>query len=304
VTTTWRAGVAETDTGAAADTRAATSRKQRGKSASRLRNSVSDDGSFDKSLLRRSCPFARSLRGVKYHRLNAPVLEARYATSHRVYECAGIAIGSASALALGWHLTQGPAASLTAWLPAVVLGMLEADLLSGVVHWVFDTWGSSRTPLVGPLAIRTFREHHDDAHAMLAHDFVETNGHNFALSAVLSGVGWLASAPLFARAFLVAAVFVALTSQIHKWAHTKRPPALVCALQRWRVILSPAHHQVHHQDRHTRNYCITTGWLDAPLRALRVWEGLEVIFPRFGGRSDYAANAAICDLNSNSIGLT
>jgi hypothetical protein len=29
-----------------------------------------------------------------------------------------------------------------------------------------------------------------------------------------------------------------------------------------------------------------------------------VIFPRFGGRSDYAANAAICDLNSNSIGLT
>ena len=30
----------------------------------------------------------------------------------------------------------------------------------------------------------------------------------------------------------------------------------------------------------------------------------QVIFPRFGGRSDYAANAAICDLNSNSIGLT
>jgi hypothetical protein len=29
-----------------------------------------------------------------------------------------------------------------------------------------------------------------------------------------------------------------------------------------------------------------------------------MIFPRFGGRSDYAANAAICDLNSNSIGLT
>jgi hypothetical protein len=30
----------------------------------------------------------------------------------------------------------------------------------------------------------------------------------------------------------------------------------------------------------------------------------SLIFPRFGGRSDYAANAAICDLNSNSIGLT
>jgi hypothetical protein len=29
-----------------------------------------------------------------------------------------------------------------------------------------------------------------------------------------------------------------------------------------------------------------------------------LIFPRFGGRSDYAATAAIWDLNSNSIGLT
>jgi hypothetical protein len=31
---------------------------------------------------------------------------------------------------------------------------------------------------------------------------------------------------------------------------------------------------------------------------------LEVIFPRFGGQSDYAASAAICVFNSNSIGLT
>jgi hypothetical protein len=29
-----------------------------------------------------------------------------------------------------------------------------------------------------------------------------------------------------------------------------------------------------------------------------------LILPRFGGLVDYAANAAICDLNSNSIGLT
>jgi predicted ATP-binding protein involved in virulence len=40
-------------------------------------------------------------------------------------------------------------------------------------------------------------------------------------------------------------------------------------------------------------------FLDAPLA-----EKTSLIFPRFGGRSDYAANAAICDLNSNSIGLT
>ena len=30
----------------------------------------------------------------------------------------------------------------------------------------------------------------------------------------------------------------------------------------------------------------------------------RVIFPRGRGRLDYAARAAICDLNSNSMGLT
>jgi hypothetical protein len=31
---------------------------------------------------------------------------------------------------------------------------------------------------------------------------------------------------------------------------------------------------------------------------------LEMIFPRFGGRGDYAASAALCAFNSNSMGLT
>ena len=41
-----------------------------------------------------------------------------------------------------------------------------------------------------------------------------------------------------------------------------------------------------------------------PRRARRDPRRGWLIFPRFGGRSDYAANAASCDLNSNSIGLT
>jgi hypothetical protein len=49
-------------------------------------------------------------------------------------------------------------------------------------------------------------------------------------------------------------------------------------------------------------------WLTTAQRVVESRESerpvVGVIFPRFGGRSDYAANAAICDLNSNSIGLT
>jgi len=46
---------------------------------------------------------------------------------------------------------------------AALAGWLAADLLSGMVHWALDSFGSVRTPLVGPALIRPFREHHADA---------------------------------------------------------------------------------------------------------------------------------------------
>ena len=36
----------------------------------------------------------------------------------------------------------------------------------------------------------------------------------------------------------------------------------------------------------------------------RMGDSVDLIFPRGRGHSDYAASAAICDLNSNSMGLT
>ena len=202
-------------------------------------------------------------------------LAAGYATSHRIYEWGGVTLGLVCGVGLALRLASGPGLTLGSAVLAIVCGMLLADITSGTVHWMFDTWGTVRTPVVGALAIRTFREHHVDEKAMLQHDFIETNGHNCALSVILSGIGLYATTT-FTQVYLVTgAIFIALTSQIHKWAHMDRPPIMVRLLQKMRVILSPVHHHEHHEAPHTRNYCITTGWLDGPLRVLRVWEVLE-----------------------------
>jgi len=204
-------------------------------------------------------------------------LAAGYATSHRIYEYGGVTLGLVCGVGLAWRLASGPGLTLGSAVLAIVCGMLLADITSGTVHWMFDTWGTVRTPVVGALAIRTFREHHVDEKAMLQHDFIETNGHNCALSVILSGIGLYATTT-FTQVYLVTgAIFIALTSQIHKWAHMDRPPIMVRLLQKMRVILSPVHHHEHHEAPHTRNYCITTGWLDGPLRVLRIWETLEAI---------------------------
>jgi ubiquitin-conjugating enzyme E2 variant len=205
-----------------------------------------------------------------------------YARSHRVYELAGIFLGSACAIRLGYGLVSTGAVSGW-WVPLTVFaGLLGADFVSGVVHWLFDTWGSVDTPVVGQLAIRTFREHHVDARAMTRHDFVETNGHNITLSMLPSITGLLAlqhhslAGTLVAMSGFFMALCVSMTSQIHKWAHkADGVPRVVRKMQDLGLIIGARHHDRHHVKPHDSHYCITVGWMNGPLEFVHFFRILE-----------------------------
>lgn len=216
---------------------------------------------------------------------DANTLEAGYTAGHRTYEIGGILVAVSLITLLAIRMLKCP--SLSGWWTplAALVGILMSDFISGFVHWMFDTWGSVDTPVVGRLAIRTFRHHHVDAKAITRHDFIETNGHNISLTTIYGTVGLIfvipntESASLFdvfvVQCLLWATLFTAFTSQIHKWAHQDEPSYVVRLLQRARLILSPAHHDVHHTAPYARNYCITVGWMNGPLRTIRFFETLE-----------------------------
>jgi ubiquitin-conjugating enzyme E2 variant len=204
-----------------------------------------------------------------------------YTRSHRVYETVGILLATAAGGTLAVRLLQAPRVSGW-WVPLTMLaGSLAADFISGFVHWLFDTWGSTDTPVVGQLAIRTFREHHTDAKAITQHDFIETNGHNITLTILPSVGGCFAlergtfAATLLAMSLLFMTFFVSITSQIHKWAHSSTPPLVVQWLQRASLIIDARHHNRHHVAPHATHYCITSGWMNGPLRMVRFFETLE-----------------------------
>ena len=155
---------------------------------------------------------------------------------------------------------------------AGLAGLLVADLVSGLVHFAADHVVSADAPLVGPNLVAPFRDHHRDPRAMVAHDLVETNGDTCLAAAVPLGL-YLAAAPtpdsgtlaLALTAFTFAfSSAVALTNQIHQWAHAARVPRLVAFLQRRKIILDPAVHAAHHA-AHDAAYCITTGWCNSAL---------------------------------------
>lgn len=167
--------------------------------------------------------------------------------------------------------------SVSGWLIplAALIGWLAADIFSGLVHWALDTFGSVRTPVVGPAFIRPFREHHAEPEAMTRHDFIEVNGASclgclplLATAAFLPVNGFLHSILLFAS------LGVLFTNQCHKWAHAdpEALPALVRAAQRFGLILRAREHRLHHTHPYDSHFCTASGWLNRPLDALlRAW---------------------------------
>jgi ubiquitin-conjugating enzyme E2 variant len=224
---------------------------------------------------------------------------------HRTAEYFGIAGTIVTTTWLLVRLIKSPATSL--WLSphAFFLGLLTADFISGFIHWTCDTWGKVDFPVLGPLVLRSFREHHVDKKMITRHDFIETNGQNLTLAGVAAAVGLAVlddaslGATFVAESLLATAFLVGMTSQIHKWAHADSVPPFVRLLQRARLILPPEHHEGHHSAPYNKNYCITAGLLDIPLGAMRFWSTAERIITATTGmvpREDDVGRAAAIEV--------
>ncbi len=215
----------------------------------------------------------------------APILGSHYTYPvwNRIMEILGIAayavfcglfvvdLGQAMLRMMNENIGQAVVAGAVA-LPLSFFATLIADFVSGFVHCAADNFGSPKTPVFGVAFIRPFRDHHKDPKDITRHDFVETNGNScivnlivlvptyFAISGDATAVEFLFG--LFVLMFTLAIVF---TNQVHKWAHMTTPPKPITVLQRFGIILSPTNHEVHHMAPFDKNYCITTGWMNAAI---------------------------------------
>lgn len=189
------------------------------------------------------------------------------------------------------------AGPMSPWLVAalVLAALPAADFLSGLVHWAGDTWGRATTPWIGPRFLVPFRYHHRHPGDLLQSGFFTTNGDTALVSGLFLAAALLV--PLGPGATRYLALFVVAlsawglpTGQVHKWAHSPRPPRPVRWLQRAGLILGPDHHGVHHRPPHADYYCITTGWCNPVLARLGFFPALERLVTRVTGLVPRAEN--------------
>jgi plasmanylethanolamine desaturase len=189
----------------------------------------------------------------------------------------GVGIGAAFA---------GARASVSWALAALVAAYLVADLVSGVVHFVADTYFEIDTPLVGRKFVLPFRAHHACPEAMVAHDFVEANGDSclvvlFALvpTALFVPVAAGGAATTWGSFVVAFSMLIVLTNEAHRYAHAETAPRAVRLLQRLRLILPPEEHARHHQAPFDRAYCITSGVLNPLLDRLGLFRAIARVIP-------------------------
>jgi len=210
-----------------------------------------------------------------------------YSRRHRAVEIVSIVAVFALLIAFGIRVGRTIDTPL-GWVQLAItllVAYIASDVISGIVHWAGDTIGNETVPFLGPNFIRPFREHHVDQKDITRHDFIETNGNNCIVVLVPLVAAYLLSPRggfgFFAATFVAfLALFVVATNQFHKWAHDENPPFIARPLQRWGLILSPRHHDIHHAAPHDKHYCITVGWMNPVLNGIRFFRTAEWLIAR------------------------
>lgn len=189
-----------------------------------------------------------------------------------------------TAVSTNWLVLNHASAGVAGWISIFAMGIFVADVVSGVLHWTFDTWFDVHSEALRRMVISVRRHHLYPKEVLLMH-FWEDAG-------VLSWFGaLLVVPPLVANLLLraapstlrfcitgasvVASLLVAFMLEFHKLGHRYARSRLLVAAQRLGLLLSPDHHGKHHRGNHDRNYCLINGIADRTLGAIGLFRWLE-----------------------------
>ena len=168
------------------------------------------------------------------------------------------------------------------FLVKTAAAILLADFLSGLVHWVEDTFWTEDSPLVGGWIVRPNTLHHRDGLAFTRYTWLQSSWDLAVAGLLILAIAWFRDSLSW---YVALFAFVgANANQVHKWSHMAQRdvPRWVKALQKLHLLQSPAHHAVHHRGNRNTHYCVVTDLVNPVLDGARFWRALEaVLVPLF-----------------------
>lgn len=153
--------------------------------------------------------------------------------------------------------------------------LLLIDFLSGLRHWMEDTYWTRTTPIVGKWLIGNKVNHHRYSCECVQHSWWQSAR---GLCAGATVILTLAAISEQLHWQLIWALFLMVNGkEVHKWTHmpTRKLPRIALWLQQLYLVQTRTHHARHHEPPHNCCYCSLTNFLNPLLDTCGWWRALE-----------------------------
>ncbi len=158
--------------------------------------------------------------------------------------------------------------------------ILVVDFVSGLMHWLEDSYEKEDWPVTGYDVTRPNILHHHDPRAFTRCPVWKRNRVTVSLSLVIFLI--VAALDRLSWHWWLTLALGVLSNEIHCWAH-RTPPEngpIISWLQRHRIIQTPAQHARLHTGSKNRSYCVLTNWLNPLLDRVHLFDHLEAMIFR------------------------
>lgn len=157
----------------------------------------------------------------------------------------------------------------------ILLCVLIADFITGLIHWLEDTYGLPSWPLLGRSVILPNIDHHRNPGLIGSMtSFVARNYQSFLGGFAVLGILWyIGVSPVYSALTMLLA---SLGNEVHMWSHRKTN-WFIELLQEMAIIITPRNHAKHHRPPYDRYYCTITNLVNPVLELIMFWRFLEYI---------------------------
>lgn len=162
-----------------------------------------------------------------------------------------------------------------AFLGKLVVTWLVTDFISGVVHWLEDSYGHPHMPVIGRYITKPDLLHHYRPRKFVTNSWWSSSDLLLVLCSAVVLVALVFGR--FSPMVWIGVVLGVNANQVHKWCHRtpRENGVVITALQRLYLVQTPAQHLRHHVGRKDAAYCVLTGVLNPILDSCRFWRALE-----------------------------
>lgn len=158
--------------------------------------------------------------------------------------------------------------------------LVAADFLSGVFHWLEDTYCSDGLPVpfIGSICDDNI-QHHITPGRMRFGSFLTRNGATMFLSAAAAFGVWLAG--IATTPVILTLVLLSFANEVHSWNHG-RGGRFVRLAREMGLFQSAKQHNRHHRPPFDCHYCVMTSWVNPILERIDLWRNVERFLRLFG----------------------